>query len=588
MANAEERELESVIRETEAPSRTRGRRSSKHKVAKLTGRTISSLREKIKERKLSRSFDKYNKKYGKMRVALKEAEQTRKAQTTDNTITDSEVVDNYDIVASYNRRLAKYAVALLDDEIKRVVATQGKKPKALRVPRILPAKLRKLIGKLHDKRMTKKLQKAEVKEIKNATRDYIEASLEGALFKDAENGVLRDKIDAKVIKGLKLDTEADTFEDKIAGLTRFISADGETSVFDDEITTKPDKKGTNVPPTEPTSDVTKSDDSVVSEEELLRGLGRRKSGDDDLGKEDDSVPVVKTQPRVTIDELMSGLGLPKKKETGAENGSASDGKGDDVPVETTDPTKKSGTPVVVEDDSVKAGTESEKGTPTVDKSKELEARRKREISRINGIVKNINAVKEQIANTDDPVVKGKLETYLGSLHGDLDAIVGIPSAKTDVKDDMVAVEMPVTQFNSAGSGDVEVSMEPVEVKTDGTVVAPSATDAMANVTFKQPEDLRAAQVANPAALRITPQDLKNMEERNKAATAQVVRLRSEREYLQEQKTMYQEFLEQAKAAQEAEAEAARLSAENASLAAEVNDLGAQAVAVDPGIGRVKK
>ena len=49
MANIEDRDLENILVETETPKRVEAKENTKKRVAKLTGRTISSLRTKIKE-----------------------------------------------------------------------------------------------------------------------------------------------------------------------------------------------------------------------------------------------------------------------------------------------------------------------------------------------------------------------------------------------------------------------------------------------------------------------------------------------------------------------------------------------------------
>ena len=559
MAN-EEMGLEPVLVETEAPSRADGRGKFTARVAKLTSRTISSLRTKIKEKRLASAYKKYNKKYRDMRIALKEANALRAAYENGESVTQSQVVEAFDIVATYDRKLSKYAVKLLRDDIKRAVA--DKKPKPIRVPRILLGKLRplaKALIKAAEKRKTKKLQKSLEREMKGATRDYIETSLEGALFKNANTGELRDHVDAGVIQGLATDRTAATFEERIANLRRFISADGKTSVFGEESIGTADKPGTNLPPAEPTASVERTT-PPVDMEALTRGLG---------GKSTTSTPAQATtgdEPKnpaavepVTESTLTSGLGT---------NSATSGVETETVPE----------TPIVPEDAEINLSEEDQR----------IIASRKREVESIISLNATIDSLSSQLETVADPATKASIESMIATLNSEMRGIIE-RSIRTKTKTSEVEEVVVTSEQQPAVAAPVEEateSLEPVEVVPEAKqdVPTPVAKENVPAVTITNPDLGRVAQSGTPSTLVVTPHDLAEMQRRNDAAKAKIATLTTEIENLREQKALYQQYIEVANATRDNERTVSELSATRDAEATEVASLATDAAAITEEVG----
>ena len=99
--------------------------------------------------------------------------------------------------------------------------------------------------------------------------------------------------------------------------------------------------------------------------------------------------------------------------------------------------------------------------------------------------------------------------------------------------------------------------------------------------------MRAEQVSRPSALRVTPQDIKNMEERNKSAEARLTDLAQEKKELEEQKKMLQDYISVAKVTRDNEMRAQEMARSNAALASEVAELNSQRAAIDADLGRTR-
>lgn len=617
MANEEEKELESIIRETDTPSRTDDKDKKKKRVAKLTGRTYASLKNKIKEKKLNKAVEKYNKKYADMRRALKEANSMKTAQASGEDISDSEIVAAYDVVNSYSKKLAKLGAKLLEDDIKRLVA--DKKPKPIRAPRFLVGKMRKLVkavGKVRDSKKGKKLQKELAKDIKKTTQEYIQGSLESAVFKDATTGELNEQIDKNVIKNLKLDNSAESFEDKIANLRKFISTDGNTPALSDEEIKKEENNAPNVPPLAPTSDV-KKEDTNVSEAELLSGINNKSnSGEEEIGKGKDDTSS-SHQRRVTIDDLTKSLNKGPSTVT---------------PAKTQD---KEDNPKTVETQAVEQKKDDSrvesKPVELSSEDKHLVNKRKREVAQILSLGKDIETLQKQASKTSDPETKELIAGYIEGLKNELENIVAngpvkdrvVENSENEKSKDITSdnAEGKLTQIFSnavdkaseqdtgavsAGSLD-PITVEAKESKTgesgqdltsqegdrivqwaDGSIThEKDEPDSMKNVEVTDTGLMRATQVAAPSAVRVTPQDIKNMEERNKNAQLRIESLRQQRVDLENQRKMLQEYIDVAKNTRDAELQAQEMAQSNATLAGEVAELSSQAAAINSSLGRSK-
>jgi len=557
----QEDEFETILRETEAPKRVDGRSRPKLRIAKLTGRTISSLKNKIKEKRMSFAYDRYNINYTKMRRALIEANSVAK-QAQEGKATESEVVEAFDIVASYERRLARWGVKLLKDDIKDV-AFHMAKPRAIRVPRILLGKLRpitKAIINAIERRKTKKLQKTLTKEITASTKDYIRDSLEGALFKDSVSGDVRVPVDAKVIQGLAPDKKADTFEEKIAGLRKFISADGKSPIFEEEIGAKEKSATTvtNVAPVAPEASVEK-ENKTLTNEDLLSGLNNRKTADKGV---ETTTTEQKSGDNLSVDDLTKSL----TPNTGEENKDAGPILGDQKVVEQESEVTLSG------------------------EDAELISRRKREIATIVSLGNVIDSLRKQADKTVDPEARETIENYIKDLNNELSAIVERSTAKktaskdeqpvTEVKDDKpvvedkVSVEIPVGKHDYVGKHDLEpIIVEPntkSETKeTDSTLVLKDGRKVTIRVKDNN-ESIRAEQISAPSSLAVSSEDVNKLVSRYEAATSKREELRRERVELEQQKAMLLSQIEQKTRAVEADVE--NQVRENEALRAEIGNL----------------
>ena len=604
MPNQEE--LESIIRETSSPSRVDGRDRKKSKVAKLTGRTIGSLRRKINERRMDRAYRKYNENYRKMRRTLKEANEVRLDQEKGENITDSEVVLAYDEVAKYGKKLAKYGAVLLEEDIARVVASQKAKPKPLRVPRVLVGAVRKVL-KVRDKRKTKKVQKAMVKDIKATTQDFIRDSLDAAMFKDKDSGELRSQIDATVIQDLGVKKGADSMEDKLSSLRRFISKDGETSLLGEEIA-KVEKPTTGVPPVAPTASVPKEEKSM-SVEELLGDLKAKKSSSPEVQPEP-----VKTEPQFTEADLTGDLASKKSAFTMAD---ALDGLKGSAPRAKIEETK-------TQESATKAPEESKQEEAPIDltpEEKETINRRQREVDVILSLQSSLSQLEQQAKEVSDPQTRELISRYIRSINSEFEDIIKRGTKDPEVKkEDQTSKDIlePVTvepkqeekapdQTMEAPISTVKDEKETVDDRpkiggvpvsapqSDGFRRTPSGvlvnnsvpTDPLNKVRVKENESMRAEQVSRPSALRVTPQDIKNMEDRNKSAEARLTDLAKEKQELEEQKKMLQDYISVAKATRDNEMRAQEMARSNAALASEVAELNSQRAAIDADLGRTR-
>lgn len=282
MASINYEELEDVLRRTETPRRVEAKENILKRAAKLTGRTITSLKTKIKENRMDKAYAKYNRKYQKMKAAARTAVNARKEQEAGDGITNSEVAVEYSIVASYDKKLAKMGAKLLKDDIKTAVAAMDTRDvaaigKRIKVPRFLLTKMNTIVMAI-EKIKSKTEQKRLEKVVKKNTQEYIKSSLDGALFK--KDGSLQEKIDPEVIRNLGLKGGKNDTEKRLDTLRGFISLDGKTALFkkenteDDELE-KSNKRKTDLPPSGPTATVKKGDEKV-NVNDLLKGFEKKK------------------------------------------------------------------------------------------------------------------------------------------------------------------------------------------------------------------------------------------------------------------------------------------------------------------------
>ena len=618
MPNQDDRELESILRETPTPSRADGKEIKKAKVkeAKLTGRTIGSLRRKIKEKRMDRAYRKYNENYRKMRSSLKEANEIRYAQEKGDNITDSEIALAYDEVAKYGKKLAKYGAVLLEDDIAKVAANSKVKPKPIRVPRIFVGVARKML-RLRDKHKTKKAQKAMAKDIKGATKDFIKESLDSALFVNREDRELRDQLDRTVIQDLGVKKGVDTAEDRLASLRKFISKDGETSLFGDEIA-KREKPTTDVPPIAPTPTVPK-EEKVMTEQDLLGDLATKKP----LAPETEVTPTKKEEPKVTEQSLFSGMN-PSKPLTI-----------DDMLTGIKKSAPQADVPKV--EQPVEPVKEEPKVELTNEESETIN-RRQREVNVILSLQNSLSQLEQQAKEVTDPRTKELIDGYIKSINNEFENIIRRGTKETKDKKEVQASnetlepievqpkEEEKVQETVAPTPKVEQPVEPVKEepvmnpqenvenkehnddnptiggvpvsapsqdgfrRTPSGLFVPNSTrldSELKNVEVKESRSMRAEQISRPAALRVTQEDIKKMEERNKNAQQTLADLTQQRKELEEQKKMLQDYISVAKTTRDAEMRAQEMSKSNAELASEVAELSSQRAAIDADLGRTR-
>lgn len=364
MANTEDRELEDILVKKDEPKRAVDKENATKKPAKLTGRTIASLKAKIKEDRMNKAYAKYNKKYQKMKKAAIEASNARTAKENGADITEAELAVDYSVAASYDKKLARMSVKLLKDEIKVLANGTAKESvaKRIKVPRFLLKKMKKIVA-LNEIIKTKNEERKLRKELKKETKQYIKTSLDGAFFK--EDGTLQENIDRDVIKDLGLKGGKNNTERRLDTLKGFISLDGKTSLFEKTSSDELDKEvttNTDLPPVEPTPTVNKGEE------------------------------------KVNVDKLLEVFG--KKKETP-----------EFVKEDTID------TPVV-EEESKKEETITKKETDAIDS-------RNKEINEILTKADLINRIRTTLRKTTDPAVRAALETRLSKEKAEFDEMIKV-------------------------------------------------------------------------------------------------------------------------------------------------------------------
>lgn len=561
-----EEELETILKETEAPSRVSGRERPKLRIAKLTARTVSSLRTKIREKRLDRAYRKYNKNYTSMRRALVEANTLKTQFERGENVTNTEVVAAYDRVASYQNKLAKYGVRLLEEDIQKVVSTQ--KPKPIRVPRILLGKLRPItmaVAAAIEKRKTKKLQQGLAKDMRGTTKDFIRDSLEGAVFSDSIAGKVKEPVDASVIQGLSIDKKATTFEDKIANLRGFISADGKTPVFGEEEIGNKEKPVADVAPVAPEASVPKEESSLTSEE-LLSGLSAKKPV-----SQPEAAVQQPSEPGLTLGDLTGGL---KPEEDNSKNKTATN---EEMPVELNE------------------------------EEKNAIIRRKREAAVIVSLGNTIESLEAQAEKASDPETRAMIERYIQDLNSELTGIINRSLVRSESKKEPVVTEVPQTKAEELAAA--EAPIKPVVEEQAHTVpvvvaetqskaeelIAPEVSEVPSlvvkapvaettesiepivvtpveergvKVTENQPT--RASQISTPVAVRVASEDVAKLVERYQTAVTRRETLVREREALVMQREELIRGIQQKTL--EAEQAADVQARENAALRDEVQSL----------------
>lgn len=519
MANEEEKQLDSILVEKEAPSRVDDKENKPKKVAKLTGRTISSLKTKIKEKRMGKAYKKYNKKYQQMKESLINAEAKRKEQQEGENITDSELAVEYSIVMSYDKKLAKKGAKLLKNEIKQIVADMDLKDKVsvgkpIRVPRFILTKMRKLVS-AQEKIREKKLRKKMVKGITKTTKEYIENSFDSALFN--EKGKLQDSINATVIKDLSLKGGKQGTERRLDTLRNFISQDGKSPLFsadDSELENKNKTKiGTNLPPIEPTPTTEKGEN------------------------------------KINVDDLIKAF--EKKQPEIAEN-------------------------------IVRTESKKEENKAVLEDGKNKNNERKKEIAAIKAHSDAIKEMEDALKGMKDQSSREFVKSQIAVEREALENLSKIESVNKENKKDESSKD----------------SIEPIEIKPkedaseikEETVVKTKKIEkpsSMENVAMKDSESIRVIQISNPSALRVTLQDIKKLEERNKLAQSKIVELKREKEELENQKEILKQFIEQAQVTRDSELKAQNMASENATLKNEVAELSSEAAAIGADLGRSK-
>lgn len=406
MTNEEEMELEPVIRRTETPSRSdrRGKSNIVIRLVKLTGRTISSLRGKIRDKKLDKAFEKYNKTYGKMRRALKNANEAKAEYKNGGDVTQTELFESYDIVNSYGKKLAKLGVKLLDADIKKAAAVAP--AKRIKTPKSLLGKMRTIKNAIENHRK-KKLAKLRAADMRDETKAFMISSLDSALFKDDDHDELRDVVNKQTIKDLKVG-EGNSLD----GLRRFISEDGKKSFLSDEELGRVERPVTDVPPVEPTPSVERPV-PTVSEEDILGDLANRPEPVEEASTD---APVV--QPRVTIDDMLAGL--PKENVNPVPV--------NEHPVEEDVVVKEEPTPVVAS---------TEPSVELTDDEQRLISRRKAEIAAIINISNSIAGLERQANRVASSEAREAINGYIAGLTAELDQIIansGVTKNKNEEKD----------------------------------------------------------------------------------------------------------------------------------------------------------
>lgn len=589
MQNEEDMGLETIIKRNSDPSRSSKKGNIIVKAAKFTGRTFSSLNRKRKEHSLDRAFEKYNKKYAKMRIALKEANELKQEKQEGANISNQEVVDAYDKVVSYNKKIARYAVKLLALDIEELGRGNAiAQAKRIRVPRILIGRIRK-VRRLCEKKALKKAARKETRKIKGTTKDYISTSIPKAIFEDAASGKLKDSIDKEKIQSMKMDDSRVSVEDRMANLKSFISVDGKTSLYP-----KTESVSTDVPPTEPESTV-KKEDTKVTTEDILAGLNNGKKIEDETKKE----PASQGQPRVTLDELMGALSSKPKKAEVTE----------DQPIDKTSEPLPTQPPVETEP-TVEIDFTPEKEDST--------SRIREDAHRINVMGAVMSSLESQIASAvDNPETMEIIRGYIDITKGEFEKIIdedsktrmteenNVISKEPEVKEETVIaeeykeekpvfdsnpVEFTVDQTNETSDLKESLPLDPIIVEAPETVVTTvesEPTNDMNNVVVKDSEYMRVAQNSKPSGVRVTPEDILRITSETEKAQAQAKELDEVNKDLAEQKQLWQEYKAAVEASKATEQMLQEKMAMNAALTGEVDQLASQVPAPESGLGRAK-
>lgn len=605
MRNEEDMGLEAIIRRTSEPTRCTKKANLFVRMAKFTGRTFSSFNRKRKENKLDKAFEKYNKKYAKMRMSLKEANELRQEKQEGAKVSNQEVIDAYDKVVFYNKKIAKYAVKLLAVDIKELGRAKAiGEAKRIRVPRILIGRVR-WFRRLCEKASLWNATRKATKEIKETTKDYISTSIPKAIFENVVTGELKDTIDAEKIQSLRMDDKRISPKDRMANLKSFISMDGKTSLFP-----KTEPISTDVPPTDPEPTVAK-DETTVTTEDILASLNNGKNKgepSEDVSKGEDDKP--KTQPRVTLDDLMNTLGkapskngvsqptdgqlgqngTPAKSGESSQTGSKPNQNVTPTPVSTpaeTTPASNSG---------ITGGANGNESSEITSEEERLIAKRNREVHVINQLSLGIVSLERQRDAVNDPAVRELIAGYIEGLKGELETIIAKgPKAETLTENNTVVEE--TKQEGKDDTPIVEVTSTPEEIpavveeaKPEVVVeVVPFAND-MDNVEVKESEDyMRAGTTADlmPSGLRVTSDDISKMKSETARVQTEIQKLEETNKDLTEQKQLWQEMRDAVSARQEVERIVREKMQVNQALAGEVEQLASQVSATEPGIGRAK-
>jgi len=490
MTNEEEKKVQSAIdmlegvlknKDDSTPERVNDQENKPKRVAKLTPRTIESLRTKRKEKRLNKAYAKYNKKYQKMKEAAIEADAMRVAREEGQAVTNSELAVEYSIVASYDKKLAKMGAKLLKEEIKSVVASMdvsGKvvQAKRIKVPRFLLEKMGRLARAI-EKSKVKKQEKKLVKEMTKNTKEYIKNSLDSALFK--EDGTIREKIDADTIRNLGLKGGVSDTERRLDSLKGFISLDGKNSIFDkkdEEELEKDNKTNTDLPPAEPTPTTEKE------------------------------------EPKVNVDDLLKGL-EPKK-----ENSELGEKK-------------------VVEDKPKEEKVAPEVETPKPVNTDDVPTRRPVEVSEIitrNNEIRDLEAALKQIK---DPEMKAALKEMIKTKKQEFDKLcrVGKEKKTEETKNDkntLKPIEVAPKEESETKTKNI------ADKKTDFV----DKTESVGSVSIKPSETTRVYQLATPTRTRVTLENIKRLQDKIAAGEERLAKLADEREELLARKKEALEFM----------------------------------------------
>ena len=180
MANNDDAYYETILRNTEEKNTKKVKKSNNIvvRLAKLSSRTIQSLRNKMKEHKLDGAYEKYNKYYGKMIRKANEAKTLQVAQSKGKEVPDEEIEKAALASDRYGSKVAKYAVKLVDVDIKTATkVTPAKADRKLRITARMKDKFTKVARALF-------LSRRQSSQTKKATKEYIADYVDKSLFND--------------------------------------------------------------------------------------------------------------------------------------------------------------------------------------------------------------------------------------------------------------------------------------------------------------------------------------------------------------------------------------------------------------------